>query len=474
MSKTIKTIFMLAVICGLALIAGGCTLQKVSVSSTAVVLKQPAFQTEQMKTLDAWFAANCKDESSVVALPDELLVQYKVCEALRQRAEDAGAVSQDVIGAKAAFRAAEVIADHYGDVIRDILNYRGIVDVLEAKPAFLMHEVEYIVINQEFDLGGFFAELDFDYVDVVDNYAIYRARYAFYEEADSDGAFASALETIDLKEDCIELDLPEITQEYELLFISDMHIQALDDMVSEDNVTTVKDRYYNLFHTDKQLHSADNWMILSSALDYYEADGIVFGGDIMDFVSQTNIDLLKKGLSKLDTPYMYLRADHDLGTWYSGFTLDAQDAYYMHEQVNAYEDVYVMEYPDFYVLGWNNSTDRMTEAGLQVAKDIWDDGKPIVLATHVPLNSIVDNSLFEASANVDPQGRSKLWGMNCLYYPEGSTLEFLGMVYAEDSPVAAVLSGHLHFKHTVQLTEGITEYVFAPAFEGRIARVRIY
>lgn len=474
MSKTIKIIFMFVVICGLTLMASGCTLQTASTAGNAVVLQQPILQTEQMEALDEWFATNCKDESPVVALPDELLVQYEVCETLRQRAEDAGAVSQDVIGAKAALRAAEVTADHYGDTIRDILNYRDIVDVLEAKPAFLMHEVEYIVINQEFDLGGFLAELVFDYVDVVDNYAIYRARYAFFEEAGDDGEFAKLLETIDLKEDRIELDLPEITEEYELLFISDMHIQALDDMVSEENVATVKDRYYNLFHTDKQLHSADNWMILSSALDYYEADGIVFGGDMMDFVSQTNIDLLKKGLSKLDTPYMYLRADHDLGTWYSGFTLDAEDAYNMHAQVNTYEGVYVMEYSDFYVLGWNNSTDRMTEAGLQVAKDIWDDGKPIVLATHVPLNSIVDNSLYEASVSVDPQGRSKLWGMNCLYYPEGSTLEFLGMVYAEDSPVAAVLSGHLHFKHTVQLTEGITEYVFAPAFEGRIARVRIY
>lgn len=484
MSKTIKIIFMFVVICGLTLMASGCALQTASTAGNAVVLQQPILQTEQMEALDEWFATNCKDESPVVALPDELLVQYEVCEALGQGSQAARYADQ-LAGAEAVsaaqmsetvmvFKAAEVTADYYGDIIRNVLNYRAEVDVLEAKPAFLMHEVEYIVINQEFDLGGFLAELAFDYVDVVDNYAIYRARYAFFEEAGDDGEFAKLLETIDLKEDCIELDLPEITKEYELLFISDMHIQALDDMVSEDNVATVKDRYYNLFHTDKQLHSADNWMILSSALDYYEADGIVFGGDMMDFVSQTNIDLLKKGLSKLDTPYMYLRADHDLGIWYSGYTLDAQDAYHMHEQVNVYEDVYVMEYPDFYVLGWNNSTDRMTEAGLQVAKEIWDDGKPIILATHVPLNSIVDNSLFEASASVDPQGRSKLWGMNCLYYPEDSTLDFLGMVYAENSPVAAVLSGHLHFKYTVQLTEGITEYVFAPAFEGRIARVRIY
>ncbi len=459
MYKHIPHIITLLIISSLVLLTCACTSQTVPAASTAVVLQQPGLKTEQMKALSNWFAANCEDERPVVALPDELLVQYKVGVA---------------VGTKAAFRVAEVTADDYGDIIRNVLNYRAEVDVLEAKPAFLMHEVEYIVINQEFDLGGFLAELDFEYVDGVNNYAIYRNRYAYFEEAESDADFELAVEAIDLKEDYIEIDLPEATGEYELLFISDMHIQALDDMVSEDNVATVKNRYYNLFHTDKQLHSADNWMILSSALDYYEADGIVFGGDMMDFVSQTNIDLLKKGLSKLDTPYMYLRADHDLGTWYSGFTLDAEDAYNMHAQVNNYEDVYVMKYSDFYVLGWNNSTDRMTEEGLRIAKDIWDDGKPIILATHVPLNSIVDNSLFEASASVDPQGRSKLWGMNCLYYPEGSTLDFLGMVYAEDSPVAAVLSGHLHFKHTVQLTEGITEYVFAPAFEGRIARVRIY
>ncbi|MBO5347069.1 MAG: hypothetical protein J6A45_02925, partial [Lachnospiraceae bacterium] len=155
MSKSIKTIIMLAVICGFAFNASSCVSQTVSAVSTAVVLQQPGLKTEQMQALSNWFEANCEDERPVVALPDELLVQYEVYETFGQ----------------SAFRAAKVTADDYGDIIRDILNYRDIVDVLKAKPALLMHEVEYIVINQEFDLGGFLAELDFEYVDVVNNYA---------------------------------------------------------------------------------------------------------------------------------------------------------------------------------------------------------------------------------------------------------------------------------------------------------------
>jgi hypothetical protein len=60
-----------------------------------------------------------------------------------------------------------------------------------------------------------------------------------------------------------------------------------------------------------------------------------------------------------------------------------------------------------------------------------------------------------------------------LYAPDSNTETFLGMVYDPNSPVKAVLSGHLHFKHTVMLDDNTIEYVFAPAFSGNIAKIII-
>ena len=150
-----------------------------------------------------------------------------------------------------------------------------------------------------------------------------------------------------------------------------------------------------------------------------------------------------------------------------------EDSIALHTSVSSYQDMFVMEYPEFYVLGWNNSTSQLTNDGLDVALRIWNSGKPIILATHVPINSLVDNSLAEAAANVDPEDRKKLWGDECLYQPDDTTGAFLGMIYDTNSPVKAVLSGHLHFRHVVQLTEQTVEYVFAPAFEGNVAKIVI-
>lgn len=280
-------------------------------------------------------------------------------------------------------------------------------------------------------------------------------------------------EEIGLHVDRIELDLPDVQNSYELLFINDMHVLKLDESVVAESVDEIRVRQDVMFRTRTGMASAEAWPKLSSILDDFSADGIILGGDMMDFVSPANVQILSEGLSQITTPYIYLRADHDLGIWHSGGAISMGDSMALHTSVSSYQDMFVMEYPEFYVLGWNNSTSQLTNDGLDAALGIWNSGKPIILATHVPINSIVDNSLAEAASNVDSENRKKLWGDECLYRPDDTTSAFLGMIYDTNSPVKAVLSGHLHFRHVVQLTEQTVEYVFAPAFEGNVAKIVI-
>ena len=280
-------------------------------------------------------------------------------------------------------------------------------------------------------------------------------------------------EEIGLQVDQVELDLPDVQNTYELLFVSDMHVVNLDESVLEQYKETIETRRDVMFRTRTGMASAEAWPKLASVLDDFSADGIIFGGDMIDFASPANMQVLSQGLSQVTTPYIYLRADHDLEAWFSGGAIGMGDSLDMHASISSYQDMFVMEYPEFYILGWNNSTGQLTNHGLNTALKIWDSGKPIILATHVPINSIVDSSLEEVSANVDPENRKKVWGNGCLYRPKGNTEAFLDMLYDENSPVKAVLSGHLHFRHVVQLTEQTVEYVFAPAFEGDIAKIVI-
>ena len=278
-------------------------------------------------------------------------------------------------------------------------------------------------------------------------------------------------EKIGLKVDQIEIDFPSVNGNYTLLFVSDMHIIKEDESIISEKLEELRVRKDIAFKTSTNMQAADTWMELASVLDVFGANGIIFGGDMVDFASLSNYQTLSEGLSQIATPYMYLRADHDLGTWYSTNFENADEALRQSQSISDYQDVFVMEYPEFYVLGWNNSTSQLTDAGLNTICSIWNNQKPIILATHVPLNSVADNSLELAASSADSSGRKKLWGSGCLYAPDSNTETFLGMVYDPNSPVKAVLSGHLHFKHTVMLDDNTIEYVFAPAFSGNIAKI---
>ena len=285
------------------------------------------------------------------------------------------------------------------------------------------------------------------------------------------GNLAPVFEEIGLQVHQIEIDLANVQNTYELLFVNDMHVLTLDESVAAENEENVRIRQDVMFRTRTGMASAEAWRKLAPVLDDFSADGIIFGGDMMDFMSPANVQILSEGLSQITTPYIYLRADHDLAVGYSAGSISMADSISMHTSLSSNQDMFVMEYPEFYVLGWNNSTSQLTEDGLDAALKIWNSGKPIILATHVPINSIVDNSLSDASANADPENRKKLWGEGCMYRPDANTIVFLGMIYDDKSPVKAVLSGHLHFRHEVQLTEQTVEYVFAPGFEGNIAKI---
>ena len=49
----------------------------------------------------------------------------------------------------------------------------------------------------------------------------------------------------------------------------------------------------------------------------------------------------------------------------------------------------------------------------------------------------------------------------------------LDLIRADDSPVAAVLAGHLHESWDGLITQKCTEHVFGPAFEGSMGLITV-
>lgn len=262
-----------------------------------------------------------------------------------------------------------------------------------------------------------------------------------------------------------EINIPDLKKEYKLIVVNDQHIIVPDGDYVADKSEEINQRIA-LFSDADGKTSSETWPEIVDAINVEKPDGVILNGDMVDFFSEANLNCLMDGVKRIDAPVMYNRADHDLGIWYSDIYTD-EDVQQREKKAWEMEDVMAQDFDEFIVVGINNNTSQLSEAGLQKVKEIWAEGKPIILTLHVPLKSTVDDGLSDASKAVW-QDRALLWGTDCFYSPDEVTQQFLDMVFAEDSPVVAVIGAHLHFTYDDQLTEKIPQYVFDASFKGTV------
>lgn len=271
-----------------------------------------------------------------------------------------------------------------------------------------------------------------------------------------------ATSKVAVKEDTIYI--PGLTEEYRLAFLADMHIVEESGDVPEEEYETVAQRK-ELFQSADGTDSADMWSEMAGMLDGLGADAILLAGDMVDFASDGTLACLQEGLEKLETPWMYVRADHDYGVWYT--TMDKKQAKALHKELDGAENVVSMDLGEVLLVGVDNNTSQISKKTLKKVKTLFSMGKPVILMLHVPLESRIDDELNQKSKEVW-QDRALVWGEDTFYEPNETTQQFLEMVYAKDSPVVEVLCGHLHFSWEGYLTETVHERVADPAFTGAV------
>lgn len=287
-------------------------------------------------------------------------------------------------------------------------------------------------------------------------------------------AFTDApLRKLGLESENAEILIPGLEREYHFIWISDMHIITESGEISADDYETVMARRDNLFvDADQERSSLEQWETLSRALDSCHADGILFGADMVDFASTSNMMALTAGFDRISTPYMYLRADHDSEPYFcDGITSAECDA--LHAAIDGDPALQAMEYPGFMIVGISGSTSNMTPEDLAEFEGLYAKGVPIILATHVPIDSKVDDSLSKASREAW-QDRNLIWGYGDTdYVPDENTAAFLEKVCSTDEVIRCVLAGHLHLEWDGKLTESVHEHVFGAAYEGKYGVITV-
>lgn len=320
--------------------------------------------------------------------------------------------------------------------------------VLSGDNSFIEHLPEYVY--EKYDISG---------AGTDRKYNLYRIDRSL---ASLEGFF------VDKK----AISVPGLEASYRLVFVNDMHIVSDQDVINPDNDTEMLQQRYDFFSLNRT-PSYGTWQHLYPQLDQIGCDGIVFNGDMLDFYSDGNFSILRKGMDQIQTPHIYLRADHDVSPYWCR-EMDAAYIDNAEDSLDGNPEVAVLDYGELLVVGINMNTDQISHDAVERIAELFEQNIPVVIVAHVPFESVVDDSLADAS-KAAWSDRVLLWGneeADC-YKPDTNTARFLELLYAEDSPVIAVVGAHLHFAHESMLTEQIPEYIFDASYKGSIGLLEI-
>lgn len=269
-----------------------------------------------------------------------------------------------------------------------------------------------------------------------------------------------------------------LKKEYTIAFVNDLHMitdkEAGD--VTEENLPTVRERYETLSMTPDGTAAEELWPEIIKYLNYKDFDAVIFGGDILDYSSHSNIETLKQGLDQLkyaDDKIIYLRSDHDYGGWYGGSNYTDTDGFIAQTTLwDEDTDEKVIDFGEFLVVGINKSYQNLSEDRLDYLLKEIKDGRPVIIATHVPFYSEEDDSLAARSMEV----RNKIYYWNkedSAYCPDANTQKFIDTMYAPGSNVVQILAAHLHGSWDGVAAKGVREHIFTPSFQGSIGIVHV-
>ena len=273
------------------------------------------------------------------------------------------------------------------------------------------------------------------------------------------------------------IKIPGLKNNYKFLQVTDLHSSAFTTeetkAMTSARVNLITGRR-NAFKGGSFL-SEERMPYLFSYADKIEADMLLLTGDILDFPSQKNLQLLRENIANIKTPAFYILGNHD---WcYGDDDYFSQNA--IQNQIPLFNDMSVgepksdpyfhyVEYEDLLVVAIDNSMDSVTEETVDKFLALYEKNKPIILMLHVPFH--VDTLVADST---------KVWGKDlgmggdtgvCAWHPEVQRL-YQAVCVDEDTPVVAVFAGHVHFNHEDTFPNGVPQYITTEAYSKGECRV---
>ncbi len=250
---------------------------------------------------------------------------------------------------------------------------------------------------------------------------------------------------------------------FSFLHISDTHLVYADERDGERKINLAKERAGGFIPEPEKVLSDAEKIACDNSLP------IVHTGDIMDFVSQANLDRVRKFINENDV--LFIAGNHDFSLYVGEAK---EDAAYRNKSL-AYvqgafkEDIRfnsrVLNGINF--VGVDNGYYLFEEEQLKSLKKEVEKGYPIILYMHVP---IFNRELYDFTLPIFSNTAAYLVGtpdeLISLYEPsraeqqkpDKATMEFIK--YVKEQPlIKCILTGHIHSDFEDRLTETLPQFL---------------
>lgn len=265
-----------------------------------------------------------------------------------------------------------------------------------------------------------------------------------------------------------------------LLHLSDTHIILADERDDERKRKLAEDRVHAFgVPQDEVIRNLD------AALDYAKAncDLVVHTGDLIDFVSHPNLDILSEKLSAEDT--FFAVGNHEFSLYVGEAKEDTAYKMQSFNRVRA-ASPNDLDFASRIVNGVNlvavdNGYYLFTENQLERLKKELQKGLPVILLMHNPIHT---ETLYDYMMNVRKSPCAYLTGtpeelLSCYpadrreqQRPDKPTLDFIGYIKKQPQ-IKAVFAGHLHFFHQDQITGTLPQFIAGGGFNNEATEYRI-
>ena len=234
-----------------------------------------------------------------------------------------------------------------------------------------------------------------------------------------------------------------LTEEYDLLFLTDTHMVVSSTEDTEQITANGAERGVQ-FVDDKGVSSALQFPAWMTYTGEQKVDAVLFGGDIIDYPSKGNLEHLQENLNMLSVPYIYTLGNHDWTYPWEYMTQRAEEEYLplLEPMMQGNTTIQRMDIGELTVVAVDNSSGQVNGEALEAYRQILAEGRPTIVLVHVPfMTQSVLGKAKEVWSSPVVIGAGNYGGI----YENEESAAFVQMTTAENSPVVAVLAGHVHF-----------------------------